>query len=1033
MPPIKILTEAERDAFEAPPRFTSVERKHHFHIPKNLEATLSQLRTDTNRVRFILKLGYFRATGKFFAGKFHGVDVEYVASQLGFLPGMVDLSTYDEKATSSRHRQLILEYLGVREFGTEAQQELVQEIRNMVRAQDRPKFILHRVVDLLKARKIEVPTAYTLTALIGQEIKRHRGELIAAVDRQLSPEQRALLDALLDKPGQAEGVALPWQRYTLTLLKRFSQSTRPSKIKANVDDLRVLRDLYQQLETVVESLDLTQEGMRYYAHSVLKSQVFQIARRSDEDRYLHLICFVAHQFFRLQDTLVDALLTCVQNTLNTCKRQHKEIYYEQRIEHRRSVKTLVEAVQQGACDPLDQIQHLAFCEDLPDDEKVHRIQAVLTHGQPQRETVAHQVAAFREYTAPSAGDAEYYRLLESRSLKLQNRVSQILKEVDFEGDGRADLQQALRNFKDRDGALTPAAPTDFLEPHQQPLVYTESGQLRVSLYKALLFIKVAEAVKAGALNVRASYKYRSLDDYLIPKDAWLAHRSEYLHRADLVPSELCSATLNRLAATLHAQFSATNRHILDGDNPHIHFRKDGSFHVSTPKTDAEDQEPLTGYFPENRYISLLEVFATVHRLSGFVDDFQHWQVRGNRPRPPQRTFFAGIIGYGCFIGTRKIARISKQINEAELDYAVNWYFSLENIQAANNRILALMDQLELPEVYRREPGVLHTSSDGQKFEVAVDSLNANYSYKYFGQNQGVSAYNFIDERHFLPHSDVISSAEREAAYVIDGLMHNDVVKSDIHSTDTHGYSEVIFAVMHLLGFSFAPRIKNLKVKRLYAFPDHRRKEYQQQGFKVLPDGYINPSIIEAHWDDILRFVATIKLKYTTASQLFKRLNSYSTQHPLWGALKEFGKIPKSDFILRYIDILDLRQAIEKQLGKSESSNKFSRAVSFGNNQEFLHGEKVEQQIAEGCRRLIKNAIICWNYLYLTQKIAQEHDPQKKQGLIDAVRAGSIVTWRHINLHGEYDFSDEKLRDSIGLAIPTKPILPATVNGNGKLT
>jgi TnpA family transposase len=44
----------------------------------------------------------------------------------------------------------------------------------------------------------------------------------------------------------------------------------------------------------------------------------------------------------------------------------------------------------------------------------------------------------------------------------------------------------------------------------------------------------------------------------------------------------------------------------------------------------------------------------------------------------------------------------------------------------------------------------------------------------------------------LFHSTVISAAERESAYVIDGLMHNDVVKSDVHSTDTHGYSEMIF-------------------------------------------------------------------------------------------------------------------------------------------------------------------------------------------------------------------------------------------------
>ena len=67
------------------------------------------------------------------------------------------------------------------------------------------------------------------------------------------------------------------------------------------------------------------------------------------------------------------------------------------------------------------------------------------------------------------------------------------------------------------------------------------------------------------------------------------------------------------------------------------------------------------------------------------------------------------------------------------------------------------------------------------------------------------------------HSTVISAAERESAYVIDGLMHNDVVKSDIHSTDTHGYSEMIFGTMHLLGFSYAPRIKNLKRQRLYTF------------------------------------------------------------------------------------------------------------------------------------------------------------------------------------------------------------------------
>ncbi len=185
----------------------------------------------------------------------------------------------------------------------------------------------------------------------------------------------------------------------------------------------------------------------------------------------------------------------------------------------------------------------------------------------------------------------------------------------------------------------------------------------------------------------------------------------------------------------------------------------------------------------------------------------------------------------------------------------------------------------------------------------------------------------------------------------------------------------------------------------------------------MPHAYINTKLVEEHWDDILRFVATIKLREATASQLFKRLNSYSKQHPLYKALKEFGKIPKSDFILRYVDILEFRQAIQRQLNKLESSNKFSKAISFGSNHEFLHGEKVEQEIAEGCRRLIKNAIVCWNYMYLSRQIAKEEDLDRRQELIEAVKAGSVVAWQHINLHGEYDFSEENLRDSIGLDAP----------------
>jgi Tn3 transposase DDE domain-containing protein len=39
-------------------------------------------------------------------------------------------------------------------------------------------------------------------------------------------------------------------------------------------------------------------------------------------------------------------------------------------------------------------------------------------------------------------------------------------------------------------------------------------------------------------------------------------------------------------------------------------------------------------------------------------------------------------------------------------------------------------------------------------------------------------------------------------YVIDGMMHNTIVKSDMHAVDTHGVTLLTFAAMHFLGIFF---------------------------------------------------------------------------------------------------------------------------------------------------------------------------------------------------------------------------------------
>ena len=231
--------------------------------------------------------------------------------------------------------------------------------------------------------------------------------------------------------------------------------------------------------------------------------------------------------------------------------------------------------------------------------------------------------------------------------------------------------------------------------------------------------------------------------------------------------------------------------------------------------------------------------------------------------------------------------------------------------------------------------------------------------------------------------------------------------------DDNSYSSNIgyFCIKVLNGAkSFKQSLKFLGFYILINSP----KYYQELGYQVLPKRKINIEIIEENWDNILRFILTIKSRRTTASQLLKRLTSYSKHHNLFTAIKEFGKIIKTDFLLTYIDDVGLRQRIEKQLNKVESANRFSKAVFFGNNAEFIFATQEEQNIANNCKRLIQNAIILWNYLYIDKKLQEAKSQSQKDEIIEAIKNSSIVHWSHINFYGTYDFTkiDKKVNAMI---------------------
>jgi TnpA family transposase len=827
--------------------------------------------------------------------------------------------------------------------------------------------------------------------------------LLKSLGASLSSADQAELTQLITAPDDH------W-RPLIGNIKPVSQSLTVREILKNVDASAVFRRYFLQFKSTLDDLEISTQATEYYATWVLKATLAQLKQFRDPlKRHLYLLAFIKHQFYFRQDVLMDILLKCVRASTNAAQKQLHQNDKKSHAERQKAVQSINKS-HKNARLLLVEVTNIVQNEGCNAEEKISKIERLIEEYESLNGGFdAEAMQRYENILDQHTTGQRHYDILESHSLRLQRKVSSVVKAIEFDAaSSDPEILAAVAHFQATDGNIGSSPPLSFLPENEQEIVLNE-GNLRTSLYKILLFQAMTNAVRAGKLNMRYSYRYKAIQDYLIPTDRWNNDKKRLIALAGLERFADGVTCLEDLKTTLEETYQAVNERYRDNSNSYLTVDNTGYVKIRTPATSFSEDGYIGNVLTQNGIIPILQVLKDINQTSEFISCFKHFSAKHHKLKPSAETILAGIIGKGCNIGIDKLSHISVGIKDSTLKNAVNWCVTLQNIRSANDIVIGVIDKLALSNAFKKYLDQVHTSSDGRKVNVAVDSLHASYSFKYFGKDKGVTMYTFIDERHALFHSTVISASDREAAYVIDGLMQNDVVKSDIHSTDTHGFSESIFAATHMIDTAFAPRFKKIGAQKLYGFSS--KATYQKRGYSILPSRTINQKLILKNWDDILRFMATIKLRYSSASQLFKRLSSYAKDHPLYQAIKEFGRIIKSKFILTYYNDLELRQHIEKQLNKVELANRFSKAVFFANNQEFQEGTKEEQEIATACKVLIQNAIMLWNYLYLSQKLSDTADDEEREEMLKAITSGSIIAWRHVNLQGEYDFRRTAANDT----------------------
>jgi TnpA family transposase len=116
--------------------------------------------------------------------------------------------------------------------------------------------------------------------------------------------------------------------------------------------------------------------------------------------------------------------------------------------------------------------------------------------------------------------------------------------------------------------------------------------------------------------------------------------------------------------------------------------------------------------------------------------------------------------------------------------------------------------------------------------------------------------------------------------------------------------------MHLLGFCFAPRIRDLGDTKLYI----PKGGTGYDALKPMIGGTLNIKHVRAHWDEILRLATSIKQGTVTASLMLRKLGSYPRQNGLAVALRELGRIERTLFILGWLQSVELRRRVSGPVG-----------------------------------------------------------------------------------------------------------------------
>nr|BAK61683.1 putative transposase protein [Enterococcus cecorum] len=969
----ELLTPEQRQAFMQIPEDEWILGTYFTFSKRDLEI-VNKRRREENRLGFAVQLAVLRYPGWPYTHIKSIPDsvIQYISKQIGVSPSSLDHYPQRENTLWDHLKEIRSEYDFVT-FTLSEYRMTFKYLHQLALENGDAIHLLHECIDFLRKNKIILPAITTLERMVWEARAMAEKKLFNTVSKSLTNEQKEKLEGIITSqhPSESNKTILGW-------LKEPPGHPSPETFLKIIERLEYIRGM--DLETVQIShlhrnrlLQLSRLGSRYEPYAFRDFQ--ENKRYSILTIYLlQLTQELTDKAFEIHDRQILSLLSKGRKAQEEIQKQNGKKLNEKVIHFTNIGQALIKAREEK----LDVFKVL---------------ESVI-----EWNTFVSSVEEAQELARPA--DYDYLDLLQKRFYSLRKYTPTLLRVLEFHSTkANEPLLQAveiIRGMNESGKRKVPDdSPVDFISKRWKRHLYEDDGTtINRHYYEMAVLTELREHVRAGDVSIVGSRQYRDFEEYLFSEDTWNQSKGNTRLSVSLSFEDYITERTSSFNERL--KWLAANSNKLDGVSLEKGKLSLARLEKDVPEEAKKFSASLYQMLPR---IKLTDLLMDVAHITGFHEQFTH--ASNNRKPDKEETIIimAALLGMGMNIGLSKMAEATPGLTYKQLANVSQWRMYEDAMNKAQAILVNFHHKLQLP--FYWGDGIT-SSSDGMRMQLGVSSLHADAN-PHYGTGKGATIYRFTSDQFSSYYTKIIHTNSRDAIHVLDGLLHHETdLNIEEHYTDTAGYTDQIFGLTHLLGFKFAPRIRDLSDSKLFTID--KASEYPK--LEAILRGQINTKVIKENYEDVLRLAHSIREGTVSASLIMGKLGSYSRQNSLATALREMGRIEKTIFILNYISDESLRRKIQRGLNKGEAMNGLARAIFFGKQGELRERTIQHQLQRASALNIIINAISIWNTLHLTTAV----EYKKRTGSFneDLLHHMSPLGWEHINLLGEYHFNSEKV-------------------------